>query len=86
MALGLGLAACQKGLAVRFTSAAVRIHELLEARDERRLLPLHKKQLAAYRLPIIDELGYVPLSPTGCRPPGRSFCSRCSVNLTSAAR
>ena len=64
VALGLGLAACQKGLAVGFTTAAALVHELLEARDERRLLRL-QKQLAAYRLLIIDELGYVPLSPTG---------------------
>ena len=39
-------------------------HELLEARDEKRLLRL-QKQLTKYRLLIIDELGYVPLSPTG---------------------
>jgi len=64
VALGLGLAACQKGLAVGFTTAAALVHELIEARDERRLLRL-QKQLAAYRLLIIDELGYVPLSPTG---------------------
>src|ERR671938_386382 len=64
VALGLGLAACQKGLAVGFTTAAAPGHELIEARDERRLLRL-QKQLAAYRLLIIDELGYVPLSPTG---------------------
>ena len=64
IALGLGLTACQKGLAVGFTTAAALVHELLEARDERRLLRL-QKQLAAYRLLIIDELGYVPLSPTG---------------------
>ena len=64
VALGLGLAACQKGLAVGFTTAATLVHELIEARDERRLLRL-QKQLAAYRLLIIDELGYVPLSPTG---------------------
>ena len=62
--LGLGLAACQKGVAVGFTTAAALVHELIEARDERRLLRL-QKQLAAYRLLIIDELGYVPLSPTG---------------------
>jgi len=37
---------------------------LLEARDEKRLLRL-QRQLAAYKLLIIDELGYVPLSPTG---------------------
>ena len=64
VALGLGLAACQKGLAVGFTTAAALVHKLIEARDERRLLRL-QKQLAAYRLLIIDELGYVPLSPTG---------------------
>jgi DNA replication protein DnaC len=64
IALGLGLAACQKGLAVGFTTAAALVHELIEARDERRLLRL-QKQLAAYRLLIVDELGYVPLSSTG---------------------
>jgi DNA replication protein DnaC len=64
IALGLGLAACQKGLAVGFTTAAALVHELIEARDEKRLLRL-QRQLAAYKLLIIDELGYVPLSPTG---------------------
>ena len=64
IALGLGLAACQKGLAVGFITASALVHELLEARDEKRLLRL-QKQLAKYRLLIIDELGYVPLSPTG---------------------
>ena len=64
VALGLGLAACQKGLSVGFTAAAPLVHELLEARDEKRLLRL-QKQLAAHRLLIVDELGYVPLSPTG---------------------
>ncbi len=64
IALGLGLAACQRGLAVGFTTAAALVHELLEARDERRLLRL-QKQLTAYKLLIVDELGYVPLSPSG---------------------
>jgi DNA replication protein DnaC len=64
VALGLGLAACQKGLAVGFVTAAALVHELLEAREERRLLRL-QKQLAAYKLLIVDELGYVPLSPSG---------------------
>ena len=36
----------------------------MEARDERRLLKL-QAQLAAVKLLIIDELGYVPLSQTG---------------------
>jgi DNA replication protein DnaC len=64
IALGLGLAACQKGLKVRFITASAMVHELMEARDEQRLLRLHK-QLAGQQLLIIDELGFVPLSKTG---------------------
>jgi DNA replication protein DnaC len=64
VALGLGLAACQKGLKVRFTTAALLVHEMIEAADERRL-QRHQKQLAAQDLLIIDELGFVPLSKTG---------------------
>ena len=36
----------------------------MEARDERHLLKL-QAQLAAVKLLIVDELGYVPLSQTG---------------------
>jgi DNA replication protein DnaC len=43
VALGLGLAACQKGLTVGFITAAALVHELMEARDERRLLRLQKQ-------------------------------------------
>jgi DNA replication protein DnaC len=64
VALGLGLAACQRGMSVGFTTAAALVHELLEARDEKRLLRL-QKQLAGYKLLIIDELGFVPLSKNG---------------------
>ena len=64
IALGLGLAACQKGLSVGFLTAAALVHELIEARDENRLLRLQKQQ-AKYHLLIIDELGFVPLSKTG---------------------
>ena len=64
IALGLGLAACQKGLSVGFITASALVHELLEARDEKRLLRL-QRQLSGYKLLIIDELGYVPLSTTG---------------------
>ena len=64
VALGLGLAACPRGLSVGFTTAASLVHELIEARDERQLLNLQKK-LARLKLLIIDELGFVPLSKTG---------------------
>ena len=57
--LALGLAAC-----VRFTTAAALVHELIEARDEKRLLR-YQKHLARQDLLIVDELGFVPLSKTG---------------------
>ena len=64
IALGLGLAACQQGYRVRFTTAAALVHELIEAKDEKRLLRF-QKQLARHELLIIDELGFVPLSKSG---------------------
>ena len=47
-----------------FTKAAALMHELMEARDERRLLNL-QRQLSRFNLLIIDVLGFVPLSRTG---------------------
>jgi DNA replication protein DnaC len=64
IALGLGLAACQKGMSVSFTTAAALVNELMEARDELRLLRV-QKQMAAVKLLIIDELGFEPRSKTG---------------------
>ncbi len=64
VAIGIGLAACQHGIKTRFTTAAAIVHELIEARDDKRLLRL-QKQLASHELLIIDEIGFVPLSKTG---------------------
>ena len=64
IALSLGLAACQKGFSVTFITAAQLVHQLMEARDEKRLLRL-QRELQAPKLLIVDELGYVPLSSTG---------------------
>ena len=72
IALGLGLAACQQGMSVGFTTAAGLAHELMEARDERRLLNL-QRQLSRLNLLIIDELGFVPLSPYRCGTAIRGF-------------
>lgn len=63
-ALGLGLAACQKGYSVAFATAAALVHELMEARDERRLRAL-QKHLNTVKLLIVDELGYVPFTAVG---------------------
>ena len=51
-------------MSVGFTTAAALVHELMEARDERRLLNL-QRQLSRFSLLIVDELGFVPLSSTG---------------------
>ena len=63
IALALGLTACQNGFTVRFATAAGLVNEMIEARDEKRLLQL-QKQLAGVDLLIIDELGFVPFSKT----------------------
>ena len=64
IALALGLAGCQHGYRVRFTTASALVSELIEARDEKKLLRF-QKQIASYELLIVDELGFVPLSKTG---------------------
>lgn len=64
VALGIGLAACQRGIKTRFATAAAIVHELIEARDEKRLLRL-QRQMATVALLIIDVLGFVPLSKAG---------------------
>ena len=79
IALELGLTACQRGLSVGFTTAAALVHELMEDRDEIRVLNL-QRQLSRLNLLIIDEPGFVP-----CPPPGRNCSSRSSVSATSGA-
>ena len=64
LTVALGLAACRRGYHVRFFTAAALVNELVEARNEKRLLKLQAK-LAKLHLLIVDELGYVPFSKTG---------------------
>ena len=63
-ALALGLAACQRGFSTLFVTAHALASQLMEARDEKRLLKL-QAQLQNVKLLIVDELGYVPLSQVG---------------------
>jgi len=53
--------ACQKGMPVSFITVAFLVHELMEARNEKRLLRL-QRHLAKVKLLIVDERGFVPLS------------------------
>lgn len=64
LALALGLATCRCSHRVRFTTACTLVSELIEARDEKHLLSF-QKLLASYKLLIVDERGFVPLSKTG---------------------
>jgi len=64
VALALGLAACQRGFSTLFLTAHALASQLMEARDEKRLLKL-QAQLQNVKLLIVDELGYVPLSQVG---------------------
>ena len=64
LAISLGLLACQQGWKVRFYTAASLINELGEALAQQRLSRL-QKQLASHELIILDEVGFIPFSPSG---------------------
>ena len=64
LATGLGIAACEQGRAVRFTTVAALVNELMEARDEH-VLSRVVARYARLDLLIADELGYVSLPTTG---------------------
>ncbi len=64
LAIGRGLAACQKAMTVGFVTAACLVNQRAEARNEKRLIR-RQTSLAKLQLLISDELGYGPLSQTG---------------------
>ena len=64
VAIGLAVAACQRGKRVRFFRVSELLTQLLEAREERVLGRL-RGQLARLDLLVLDELGYVPASQVG---------------------
>jgi DNA replication protein DnaC len=62
--IGLGIAACERGLRVRYVTAAALVNELVEAEDEREL----SKVIGRYGrvdLLCLDELGYLHLDRRG---------------------
>ena len=62
--IGLGIAACEEGLRVRYVTAAALVNELAEAADER-VLARTVARYARLDLLCLDELGYVHLDPRG---------------------
>lgn len=61
---GLGIAACEEGMRVRYVTAAGLVNELAEAADER-VLARTVARYARLDLLCLDELGYVHLDPRG---------------------
>lgn len=64
IATALGVSAARQGHRVRFYSAAGLTAELIQAQREHRLTKA-LTQVLKYRLLIVDELGFLPLSQTG---------------------
>ncbi len=62
--IGLGIAACEEGLRVRYVTAAGLVNELAEAADAR-VLARTVARYARLDLLCLDELGYVRLDPRG---------------------
>ncbi len=88
VSLGLALAACRQGHNVRFYNAAGLVNDLTLAQEKQQLTRLLTAALK-YNLIVIDELGFIPLSPEGAHLVFQ-FCStlyeRVSLLITSNLR
>lgn len=62
LAIALGYLATQRGIKVRFTSAADLVMTLETAQRQGRLKEAMHRAVNLYRLLIIDEIGYLPLA------------------------
>jgi DNA replication protein DnaC len=62
--IGMGMAACEQGRAVRYATCAGLVNELVEAADDRRLSRLVSRY-GRLDLLLLDELGYVQLDTRG---------------------
>lgn len=66
LATALALAACRQGHRVRFYTAAGLVNELIEAQEAHRLGKLLSTALK-HKLIVLDELGFIPFTPTGAQ-------------------
>jgi DNA replication protein DnaC len=66
LATALALAACRQGYKVRFYNVAGLVNDLLQAQDEHRL-PKFFHTALKHQLIVLDELGFIPFSPTGAQ-------------------
>ncbi len=68
LAIALGYLATQAGIKTRFTSAADLVLQLETARRQGRLKEALHRTVAHWRLLIIDEIGYMPLTQDQANP------------------
>lgn len=66
LATALGLEACRQGHRVRFYNTAALVNELIAAQEAHELQKLLNTALR-HKLIILDELGFIPLTPTGAQ-------------------
>ena len=66
LAIALGVEAVRRRHRVAFVRAADLVRELVEARDDLTLSPLHQRYLRVALL-IVDELGFVPFEQLGAQ-------------------
>jgi DNA replication protein DnaC len=66
IATSLAVAACRQGHRVRFYTAAGLVNDLLAAQEDHRLSRLLDGMLK-YRVIVLDELGFLPLSAVGAQ-------------------
>jgi DNA replication protein DnaC len=62
--IALGCAACVQKVRVRFYNTAALVNELITAQQEQRLTR-YLTGVKRYQLIILDELGFIPFTPTG---------------------
>jgi DNA replication protein DnaC len=66
LATALALAACRQSYKVRFYNVAGLVNDLIQAQDEHRL-PKFFHTALKHQLVVLDELGFIPFSPTGAQ-------------------
>jgi len=66
IAISLAVAACRQGQKVRFYNAAALVNEMLQAQDKHQL-PKFIAGLLKQQLIVIDELGFIPFTPSGAQ-------------------
>jgi DNA replication protein DnaC len=66
LATALALAACRQGHKVRFYNVAGLVNDLIQAQDEHRLPKFFNSALKQHLI-VLDELGFIPFSPTGAQ-------------------